>query len=60
MVNGRFAKSAASSPCFWQKVASGKGPKREFQETIRPYGAGLLTMIKIVLIATISFAPPSP
>ena len=28
----------------------------EFQSFVRPYGATLLTMIKIVLIAAISFA----
>jgi hypothetical protein len=59
MVNGRFCVTAASSPCFWRKIAPIRAPEREFCGTVRPYGAVLLTMIKIVLIAAISFASPS-
>src|SRR3979409_2704722 len=59
IVKGTFCVAAASSPCFWRKVAPIGEPEREFCETIRPYSAVLLTMIKIVLIAAISFASPS-
>src|SRR5580704_14136392 len=58
-VNGTFDLFAASSPCFWRRVAPIGGREREFCEPVRPYGPVLLTMIKIVLIAGISFAPPS-
>jgi hypothetical protein len=59
MVNGTFCLSAASLPCFLQKVASIPEPKRKIRGLVRPYRVALLTMIKIVLIAAISFAPPS-
>jgi hypothetical protein len=59
MVNGTFRVPAASLPCFWQKVATIDAVPREFPRFAEPYGAALLTMIKIVLIVTISFALPS-
>jgi hypothetical protein len=59
MVNGTFRVPAASLPCFWQKVAAIDPVVREFRSFAEPYGATLLTMIKIVLIVTISFASPS-
>src|SRR5579859_767684 len=58
-VNGRFGAIAASSPCFRPTVASISQCLQEFRGLVRPYVTALLTMIKIVLIATISFASPS-
>jgi hypothetical protein len=58
-VNGTFGVAAASSPCFGQKVGSINQQAREIRGLVRPYGSALLTMIKIVLIAAISFARPS-
>jgi hypothetical protein len=59
MVNGTLCVLAASSPSFWQKVATIENSDEKFCEFLRSYGTSLLTMIKIVLIATISFAPLS-
>jgi hypothetical protein len=59
MVNGTFAVFAASSPFFRRRVAPIKQSEREFRGLVRPYGFALLTMIKIVLIAAISFEPLS-
>jgi len=56
LVNGTFGVLAASSPCFRQGAASFPRPRREFRGLVRRYGALLLTMIKKVLIAAISFA----
>jgi hypothetical protein len=55
LVNGTFGVPAASSPLFRRKVAVVGRGEREFSGLRRPYGAALLTMIKIVLIAPISF-----
>jgi hypothetical protein len=43
---------------FGKKPPRLVGPEREVPGTRKPYGALLLTMIKIVLIAAISFASP--
>src|SRR3981189_1585833 len=43
---------------FGKKPPRLAGPEREVPGTRKPYGALLLTMIKIVLIAAISFASP--
>jgi hypothetical protein len=59
MVNETFGPFAASSPFFRRRVASIKQSEREFPGPVRPYGFALLTMIKIVLIAAISFEPLS-
>jgi hypothetical protein len=58
-VNGTFGVPAAKSPCFRQRVGSINQHAQEVRGLVRPYGTALLTMIKIVLIAAISFAPPS-
>jgi hypothetical protein len=59
VVNGTFGVPAASSPRFWRGFAPIGRRTREFAELVRAYGVVLLTMIKIVLIAAISFASPS-
>jgi hypothetical protein len=59
MVNETFGPFAASSPFFRRRVAPIKQSEREFRGPVRPYGFALLTMIKIVLIAAISFEPLS-
>jgi hypothetical protein len=56
VVNETFCVPAASSPLFWRKIAAIGPGLLEFSGLRRPYSAALLTMIKIVLIAAISFA----
>jgi hypothetical protein len=59
MVNGTLCALAASSPFFWQKIAAIAKSDQKFCGFLISYDTPLLTMIKIVLIATISFAPLS-
>jgi hypothetical protein len=59
LVNETFCAFAASLPLFRRKAAAIPHSKPEFLTPRGPYGAALLTMIKIVLIAAISFAPLS-
>jgi hypothetical protein len=56
MVKGTFEVSAASSPCFRPGVAAIHQILQETCARIVSYGALLLTMIKVVLIAAISKA----
>jgi hypothetical protein len=56
MVKGRFGASAANWPCFGPEAAAIGAAKQEIPELLRPYRPVLLTMIKIVLNAAISFA----
>jgi hypothetical protein len=56
MVNGTFGVPAADLPLFRQEVASICKSIWEFRALLMPYALVLLTMIKIVLTAAISFA----
>jgi hypothetical protein len=56
LVNETFAGIAATSPSFCRGVAPISTLPQEFRVPVRPYATKLLTMIKKVLIATISFA----
>jgi hypothetical protein len=59
MVNGTFDVPASYSPPFCRDVAAINKSKWEFRGLLVPYGLVLLTMIKIVLKAAISFASRS-
>ena len=56
MVNGTFVVPASGLPCFRREVAVINQTSWEFRGLLMPYGLVLLTMIKIVLSAAISFA----
>jgi hypothetical protein len=47
-------------PSFWLRLALIVARSQKIAFTSKAYDAVLLTMIKIVLIAAISFASPSP
>lgn len=56
MVNGTFDVPAPGLPFFRLEVAVISQSSWEFRGLLMPYGLVLLTMIKIVLSAAISFA----
>jgi len=59
MVNGTFEVPAHCLPPFCRDVAAINESNWELRGLLMPYGLVLLTMIKIVLIAAISFASRS-
>jgi hypothetical protein len=56
VVNGTFVVPATGLPFFRREVAAINQTSWEFRGLLMPYGLVLLTMIKIVLRAAISFA----